>query len=210
MDISLYTTFFITFWFSSMFCFVIDLFAPHYRVNQDTTPYEIIFVDYYKIVPLSTFNVISAYPYFYIVQNYYLNFAPNEFNPIINFMLWLFTTDLFFYTIHRAFHTKYLYHFHSIHHQFKYTYGMGAVYAHPVEFFMANLFPVSAPMVLYRMPLEFCNFIVFFATFYTIVVSHGGYKFKLGMGHLYHHLKYKYNFGLLKTDKLLGTSFQQE
>ena len=63
-----------------------------------------------------------------------------------------------------------------------------------IEFYLANLFPVSAPMVLYNIPLDMCNMIVFFATFYTIVISHGGFKLELGSSHLYHHLKYKYNF----------------
>ena len=67
-----------------------------------------------------------------------------------------------------------------------------------------NLLPVAAPMVIFRIPYRQCDIIVFFATMFTIIVSHGGYRMDLSQGHLYHHLKYKCNYGLLKMDRLLG------
>ena len=205
MELILYSTFFNTFWTSSLFCFCIDFFMPQYRVNKVTT--ELLLNDYYNMFPIVILNIAAAYPYFYAVENYLMDYEPNQQYFILNLVAWLFTTDVLFYSIHRTFHNKYLYPYHAIHHRYKYTYGMGSVYAHTLEFYLANLFPINAPMVLYSIPLEMCNAIVFFATFYTIVISHGGFKTELGSSHLYHHLKYKYNFGLLKMDKFMGTKY---
>ena len=100
-----------------------------------------------------------------------------------------------------------MYSYHKIHHKYKYTYGIGAIYAHPIEFFLANLVPVALPMFLFGIPLWLCDWIVFFATFYTITISHGGFKIRLGKSHLNHHLKFKYNYGLLKMDNVMGTKY---
>lgn len=205
MELLLYTTFFYTFSYSSLFCFILDVFANHCRVNTQQLTYEIVLSDYRKMTPLVLFNLLTSYSYFYIFHRYCLDYQSNTLHPIVNFILWIITTDVLFYTIHKAFHHKYLYSFHSIHHEFRYTYGMGAIYAHPLEFYLANLLPVSLPMVLYGIPIWLCNYIVLFATAYTVIISHGGYKLHLATSHLHHHLKYKCNYGLLKFDMLMGT-----
>jgi sterol desaturase/sphingolipid hydroxylase (fatty acid hydroxylase superfamily) len=158
--------------------------------------------------PLVLFNLFAAYPFFqYVEPNLIQKYEPNTFHPLINMFLWVISTDFVFYTIHRALHTKYLYFIHRIHHTFNYTYGMGAIYAHPIELYLGNLLPVAVPMVIFRIPYRQCDIIVFFATMFTIIISHGGYRMDLTQGHLYHHLKYKCNYGLLKMDGLLGTKY---
>ena len=160
--------------------------------------------------PLVIFNLVAAYPFFHYAEtNHIQKYDSNTFYPFVNFLLWLLTTDLLFYTIHRAFHTKYLYFIHSIHHNFNYTYGMGAIYAHPIELYLANLLPLAAPMIIFKIPHRQCDIIVFFSTMYTIIISHGGFKLKMGSGHLYHHLKYKCNYGLLKMDRFMGTKYSE-
>ena len=208
MGVLLYGTFVHTFWVSSLICFLIDYFLTDLRVNGHRLTQALVLSDYYKMLPLVASNIVSAYPFFYAVEDIMLSrHVPNTWPLLVNLLAWLVTTDVLFYTIHRAFHSKHLYFIHAVHHEFKYTYGMGAIYAHPIEFYMANLVPVAVPLVVFRIPLRVCDFIVLFATLYTIIVSHGGFKLKLASGHLYHHLKYKYNFGLFKTDKVLGTRY---
>ena len=207
MKFLLYNTFFVSFWLSSTICFLLDIFMPYLRVNAHQINREIVLKNYQKMFPLVTFNLFAAYPFFYYAENQLILMTPNSYPILINIALWLVTTDFLFYTIHRAFHTKYLYFIHSIHHQFNYTYGMGAIYAHPIELYFSNLLPVAAPMFLYNIPYRVCDAIVFLATMYTIIVSHGSYTIDLGRGHLYHHLKYKCNYGLIKTDRLFGTKF---
>lgn len=206
MELILYQTFLNTFFLSSLFCFFIDVFAPQCRVNIISQ--SAILHDYYNMVPRVASNIIIAYPYFYVSEKYVIvAHKANTYGFIINIMLWVVVTDIFFYSIHRAFHTKYLYHYHAIHHTYRYTYGMGAIYAHWLEFILANLFPISIPMFLFKLPFDTCNNIVMLATFFTVVISHGGFKLPLFGGHLYHHLKYKYNYGLFKMDNLLKTKY---
>jgi methylsterol monooxygenase len=204
----LYDTFFYSFWLASTFCFLLDYFVPQLRVNAHQINRSIVLHNYKKMTPLVLFNLFAAYPFFqYVEPNMIQKYEPNTFHPLINMFLWVITTDFVFYTIHRALHTKYLYFIHRIHHTFNYTYGMGAIYAHPIELYLGNLLPVAAPMVIFRIPYRQCDIIVFFATMFTIIVSHGGYRMDLSQGHLYHHLKYKCNYGLLKMDRLLGTKY---
>ena len=204
----LYDTFFYSFWLGSTFCFLLDYFVPQLRVNAHQINRSIVLQNYKKMTPLVLFNLFAAYPFFqYVEPTMIQKYEPNTFHPLINMFLWVVTTDFVFYTIHRALHTKYLYFIHRVHHTFNYTYGMGAIYAHPIELYLGNLLPVAAPMVIFKIPYRQCDTIVFFATLFTIIVSHGGYKFDLSSGHLYHHLKYKCNYGLLKTDRLLGTKY---
>ena len=208
MEIVLYNTFFSSFWYSSLLCFFIDLFFPSFRVNSKDINKDIVIRDYAEMLPLCLINLISAYPFFFYSQNYITYRDANELAVWQNCLLWLGSADVFFYMIHYMFHNKYLYIYHKLHHTYKYTYGMGAIYAHPMEFYFANLVPIATPMFLFSIPLWLCDWIVFFATVYTIIISHGGFKTRLGASHLNHHLKFKYNYGLLKMDQVMGTQYQ--
>ena len=179
----------------------------HLRVNGDRLTQSVVLDDYYKMLPVAASNIIIAYPFFYVVEDVIVRQECNTWPILVNLLVWFCTTDLLFYTVHRMLHTKYLYFIHAVHHEFKYTYGIGSIYAHPIEFYMANLGPVAVPLIVFCVPLQLCDFIVLFSTFYTVIVSHGGFKLKISSGHLYHHLKYKYNFGLFKMDKVFGTRY---
>lgn len=200
-------TFLYTFLLSSGFCFVIDLSAPWLRYNGAALTRGDILNDYKDMLPLVSTNLLLSYPFFYYVEENLLFREPNQLHWIINFVLWMLMTDLIFYTIHRILHQRAIYFIHSVHHQYKYTYGFGAIYAHPIEFWVGNLFPVAAPMALFHMPRSVCNGIVIFSTFFTVVLSHGGYI--VSKSHLNHHLKYRCNYGLAFMDRLLGTQNNQ-
>ena len=207
MDVSLYNTFSATFWFSSLSCFMVDMIYPSARVNGNTIRHEDIITDYIDMIPLVLLNLWIAYPFFLITQHYLSCETQNSLPVPVNMALWIVGVDIGFYITHRIFHHKLLYVYHKIHHKYKYTYGIGAIYAHPVEFYLANLVPVAFPMIIFKMPILLCDWIVFFSTFYTIVISHGGFNIKLGESHLTHHLKFKYNYGLFKMDRLMDTKY---
>lgn len=210
MAIVLYNTFFFTFLSCSLFCYWIDFYFPYLRVNGDKVSSDIVLRDYKNMAPLVLFNLFFAYPFFYTTQNYILRYDKNDENnfPVfVNCLLWIAGTDVFFYTIHFLFHHRYFYAYHKIHHTYKYTYGMGAIYAHPSEFYLANLLPAALPMFIFKIPLWLCDWIVLFSTFFTIVISHGGFKIRMGRSHLNHHLKFNYNYGLLKMDQIMGTVY---
>ena len=115
----LYDTFFYSFWLASTVCFLVDLLLPWLRVNSHKINRSIVLCDYKKMTPLVMLNLVAAYPFFdYAENNFIQKYNSNTFHPLVNFLLWLLTTDFLFYTIHRAFHNKYLYFIHSTHHKF--------------------------------------------------------------------------------------------
>lgn len=67
---------------------------------------------------------------------------------LLAFML---VEDVLFYTSHRTLHTfPFLYkHVHKVHHQWYYSIGISAEYAHPVEFILGNALPFSAGPLLF-------------------------------------------------------------
>ena len=127
----------------------------------------------------------------------------NNLGFLANFVLWLVLSDIIFYTTHRLFHTKKLYFIHSIHHTYRHTFGISALYAHPIEFVLNNLGSLVTPIFLLGIPLNYLKIILVVSTFTTVIISHGGYL--ESQSHYVHHLKYKYNYGLFICDHIFGT-----
>ena len=203
----LYNTFLNTFLASSGFCFVIDMLLPWLRYNGAVLSRWDIVKDYGHMIPLVSTNIVISYPFFHYVENKWLldeSFIANEWSWYINIASWILMTDFIFYAVHWSLHQRTLYNYiHSVHHQYKYTYGMGAIYAHPVEFYIGNLLPVAMPLVVCQIPFELCQSIVMCSTLFTVIFSHGG--FIVSKSHLNHHLKYRCNYGLVFMDKVFGT-----
>ncbi len=195
----------ISYTISSLLCYVIDVAFPEFRVNKLTS--EQINKEYKKMLPLCVLNTGIGYSSLCLIENKLIdNDYENNNLFIVNFMLWLVVTDFLFYFLHKLFHLKTLYRFHAIHHEYSYTFGMGAIYAHPLDFLATNIFPVSFPIVIFNIPSNHGNLISLFATIYTVVISHGSFKLVSGRGHLIHHVKRKYNYGLFLFDRLLKTN----
>ena len=208
----MYNTFFYTFCITSFVCFIMEYFYTELRVNYKIITKEIILTDYYNMLPLVILNLVGAYPLFYYIELYHTDTDAEytEYTLLFNCLLWIITTELLFYIIHISFHNKYLYYMHKTHHAYKYTYGIGSIYAHPVEFYLANLIPISLPIVLYTIPLWFCKVVVGMTTMYTVIIAHGGFNLSMSQKHLQHHLRFKCNYGLFKMDKLMGTYYVKD
>lgn len=199
---TLFTTSYII---SSVFCYIIDVTFPEFRINKLTSIQ--VNNEYKKMLPLCLLNTGIGYISLNLIETNLIDKESENNNFfIINFMLWLFITDFLFYFLHKLFHLKTLYRFHAIHHEYSYTFGMGAIYAHPIDFLTTNIFPLSFPIVFLNIPMSHGNLISLFATVYTVVISHGSYKLISGRGHLIHHVKRKYNYGLFLFDRLLNTN----
>ena len=187
-----YEIFVTTYILSSLFCFIIDLYFPYIRLvsyNKTETIKQ-----YIKMTPLVSLNIILAYPIFYLFKKYYTDIKKNDNYFIINFYIWLVMADFIFYITHRLLHTKQLYFLHSLHHSYRYTFGMGAIYAHPIEFIFNNLGSLTLPIIILGIPYNHLKILLFGSTFITVIFSHGGYIEK--QAHLIHHLKYTYNYGI--------------
>lgn len=162
--------------------------------------------DYLKMLPNVITNLIVAYPIFSLTEEYIKDKNILIENPIVYFFSWIIATDLMFYTMHYIFHYPWLYkNFHSVHHQFRYTYGMGAIYGHPLDFIITNLFPTF--YFIYLIPPDdyIINILIIFSTSYTVLISHSCFNF-VNKSHLIHHLKYKRYYGLVLSDKIFNTN----
>lgn len=189
---------------SSLFCYLIDVLKPEFRIKKE--PLSVVNREYYNMLPIASLNSFIGTGVLNVIDNHLSKKENlNDHYFVTNFILWLIVTDFWFYFLHRLFHTKQLYRFHKVHHDYSYTFGMGAIYAHPIDFIVTNLFPVSFPIFWFNIPYYHTTIITIFSTCYTIIISHGGFKINAGKGHLIHHVKRRYNYGLLIFDRLLGT-----
>lgn len=169
------------------------------------------------MLPSVAGNLLVAYPYFLITENYliydkcvfswdyaFVNTILWYFYFIFYFFAWLLLTDVFFYSVHYMLHTRQLYWLHSKHHSFRYTHGIGAIYSSVFEFLVGNLSTAGLPIYILGIPQDYVKLIIIFASIYTSAISHSGFHM-VSKGHLTHHLKYKVNFGLVFTDRVIET-----
>ena len=159
-------------------------------------------MEYSKLLRTGVVNCIMAMPAFWNYE-YFTSELENDHSFIYNFVVWMMITDIVFYTVHRILHLPRFYKYHKLHHTYKYTYGPSAIYASPLEFVLGNIGPNFVSFTLLRLSHWEMTVIIVFQTFYTVIVSHGGYKFASG-GHLQHHLTKKEPYGLLLTDKVVS------
>ena len=196
-----YENFIKTFSITSVFCFITDLIFPELRVKK--TPRDIVVQNYLEIVPLVVFNLLLSYPVFTVSEDYTKIYGEDY--GYAYYLYWLTLTDIIFYSVHRLFHSKNLYlNYHSVHHKYRYTYGIGAIYAHPVDHLSVNLFSTFAPIFIFPPDEKTSLNIIFFSTAYTVIISHGCYKI-FNKSHLILHLYFKKNYGLVFTDRCLKT-----
>ena len=133
----------------------------------------------------------------------------------------MFCEDFAFYHGHRLLHHPKLYpYIHKIHHEFYDTIALSSEYAHPVEYFLGNLFPLGLGYMLFCGHAHHLSFMVFVTLrLIETVESHGGYEFPWAMTrilplcvsskyHNYHHLKNIGNYGsfFILWDSIWGTN----
>mmetsp|Transcript_22699 Transcript_22699/g.28981 ORF Transcript_22699/g.28981 Transcript_22699/m.28981 type:complete len:248 (-) Transcript_22699:50-793(-) len=125
----------------------------------------------------------------------------------------VFVEEILFFYLHRMFHTRQFYRrFHSVHHEFTAPIGISAIYAHPVEHIVVNLFPLLLGPILLRAHVVELWFWLAIATLDTIN-SHCGYYTPQSNPafHDFHHESFRYNFGVLGLlDTFHGTLMTKE
>ena len=189
---------------SSFFCYLIDIYRPDFRLKMELP--SIVNREYKNMIPLCSVNALTGTAVLALIDNHIETYGDYNNNYFItNFILWLIITDFWFYFLHRLFHQKLLYKYHAVHHNYNYTFGIGAIYAHPIDFLVTNIFPVSFPIFWLSIPYKHTTIITIFSTCYTTIISHGGFKVNASKGHLIHHVKRKHNYGLIIFDRLLNT-----
>lgn len=184
--------------------------------------HEIIFVakesykSFFKIyIPLifigcKICNYLNFYPYKMDLE------IPNFWWGILELFLITILGDIFFYWLHRFFHTPFMYkRFHKKHHEYKFTFAVVHHYLHDVETVLFLIPPILPPVILN-------SHIVIMWLWMIIaqlngILGHSGYYlpmpfYKLQPSlrseyHDTHHYLYNKNFGLMYIfiEKMFGT-----
>ena len=116
--------------------------------------------------------------------------------------------------MHRILHQSFMYKYiHSIHHTYSSPVAICALYAHPLEYIFGNIIPVVLGPLLCES--HFITLLLFqFMAIVNTVSVHSGYKIPFLINptsHDIHHLKYKYNFGVINLlDKIHGTYLENK
>jgi len=200
-------------WFFSYFA------GTYFGASLITTFYDMYFDSYKHIkrtkeevvknvkhmMPNVCFNMFGiTLPYSIILEKHIENSERNNYGFIFNFIISLIITDTLFYWAHRLFHIPQLYWLHKKHHEYTYPLGFGAMYADPIDFFIVNLIPYTAPIFILYPPDIFIKFVLVLALSTTVIQSHGSFTFMMD-GHLKHHKYYKVNYGLGIMDRIMNT-----
>lgn len=129
---------------------------------------------------------------------------------LLQIIFFMFVEDFLFYWSHRAFHRPSLYKkIHRRHHEFVTPSAIAALYAHPLEFIIANSIPsIAGPLILCAIGVPVHVGVLWAWLFIRIVETldgHSGYDFRLWFPHklIYgagsrahddHHSKFNGNF----------------
>jgi sterol desaturase/sphingolipid hydroxylase (fatty acid hydroxylase superfamily) len=145
---------------------------------------------------------------------------PGLYEIISQIAICMIIEDFFFYLSHRLLHTDYFYSkIHKIHHEFKESVSISAIYAHPIEYIMGNILPSSIAPLLLGNKMHMMTYLV-----YIVMVlheshdGHSGYSFSwcphrvIPMTfdadfHIFHHWKFRGNYANYFSlwDKFFGT-----
>jgi len=124
------------------------------------------------------------------------------------------STEVCFFYSHWLMHHPSIYgKVHKIHHEFKATTGMAAVYAHPIEAFIGNTVSVMGPAFFLNFH-GFSWYLGLIIGWMKSIEGHAGYGLpwnRNGNFHDLHHEFFNYNFGNLTIlDRLHGTYMKKE
>ena len=199
----IYLTYLLTFYTTSGLCFLFDYFNKNdIRRNDKMIQYKNInnnvLQNSFIYIP------IVAIPFEYIFHPISYNEQFNLFQDLLRIVFGLLSLDLFFYTCHRIMHIPMLYKWsHKLHHTYKESVGMEALYLHWFDLYIGNILPLYLPIVgahLYTLIL-WTVFIISFTVF-----THSGIRHNT---HDDHHRYFNYNFGVhVYMDKLLKTDYK--
>lgn len=154
---------------------------------------------------------LITYPVLFIFFNYYPINYNNFYLSILSYPIIVLTGDIYFYLLHRPFHTKLLYKYHSHHHQGEVCVAK-SLDADSLEHLICNIGSLLSGVVL----LWYFNYIIniyVFSIWISIAtintcISHSNKKCFLDSGAHFNHHKFRncnYGFGLYILDKILGT-----
>jgi sterol desaturase/sphingolipid hydroxylase (fatty acid hydroxylase superfamily) len=152
---------------------------------------------------------------------YDLESSPSFLEFVFQIFFSVCTEDFFNYWSHRIFHLPIFYkRIHKKHHEYYNSIAMACIYAHPIEFIVANMFPALTSLLMLRSNMHVITLVCWLClrVFYTHD-GHSGYDFPFSpfkafslntssVYHNYHHLKNNGNYGSITRiwDHIFGTN----
>eukprot|EP00698_Gefionella_okellyi_P008041 TRINITY_DN1977_c0_g1_i4.p1 TRINITY_DN1977_c0_g1~~TRINITY_DN1977_c0_g1_i4.p1 ORF type:complete len:277 (-),score=26.69 TRINITY_DN1977_c0_g1_i4:96-872(-) len=102
--------------------------------------------------------------------------APTLWNLVETCIISMLIEDTYFYWMHRALHTPFLYkRIHKVHHEHTAPHGLAGEYAHPAETFLLGIGTMLGPILCARHLLSLWAWLV--VRVVQVVVVHSGYDF---------------------------------
>lgn len=198
-----YLYFIIGYYFYSVFGLIIDIFTNDNRIN--TINIFAIKKNYIKVSQLVNTNVLlRSFPFLFLAELMYINYSKN-----ISYIMFLFqyviTIILGFnleYLLHRLKHSRYLYKYHSKHHEQKILFGYMTYYEDPYDFCVSML------LIIFPALLRFSPFItntwILIYLYKTIILDHCNLLY-IGRDFNLHHEIKNYNYGIKYIDNIFNT-----
>jgi len=207
-------------------------FLERYKTTPEQWPWnqnkEIWKEQIKKAIKTVGFNSLLLLPIF-LAPNIITNECPYRYDReslptyleiISQLALCMFVEDFFFYLSHSLLHTDFFYaKVHKIHHEFKETVAISALYAHPLEFIMGNILPSSiAPLLLGDKMHLLTHLVYIVMVLHESHDGHSGYNFSWSPHriipmtfdadfHIFHHWKFRGNYANYFSiwDRVFGT-----
>ena len=199
----------ISYWLTVGIFYIMDRWLESHGVSKyyKITPVDKTYWKYYSASVYSSFKnqALITIP---IIMNFSQCITSSKAFHILEITkipVYIVAADFWFYFVHRAFHTRFLYPLHKYHHRIHTTTAPGALDAKWFEHIIANLGSASFGPALF--PGHYLTLSLWFAlATANTCIAHSGFKF-VKSDHALHHSTLKVNFGNYPYiwDRLFGS-----